>query len=356
LLDQVLAPMLAQLDYRLPVGQQWRYEPKLDGFRGLLWHRSSGQAQLLSRNTRDLGQWFPELTRAARALPPDTLVDGEIVICDDEGWVDFGALQARLGTARNTVATVALERPAILMVFDVLRLASVSWVSEPLAVRRRELTGLLDHRDPCLQVVDQTDDLALAQAWLSLPNVEGVVAKRADRPYVAGRGRDWVKVKRQRSVDCVVVGLAGELATPKLVLALQHSDGRLHHLGRLGGCHLSSSSEPACVAEGSSALRRPARRSLATARTPPTSGRSRMRSTSDNSRGVRGSMRAGANNAIRELGGLFGVGVLALEEFQNAWHELFVVLEDAAVSGVLVKPASTAGRRYPPSRRAMMPG
>ena len=47
-------------------------------------------------------------------------------------------------------------------------------------------------------------------------------------------------------------------------------------------------------------------------------------------------MRAGANNAIRELGGLFGVGVLALEEFQNAWHELFAVLEDGAVSGVLV--------------------
>src|ERR1051326_489174 len=201
--------MLAQLDYRLPSGQQWRYEPKLDGFRGVLWHRSSGQAQLLSRNTRDLGQWFPELTRPARALPPDTLIDGEIVICDEAGWVDFGALQARLGTARNTVFALAQDRPAILVVFDVLRLAGVSWVGEPLAVRRRKLTGLLDHRDPCLQVVDQTDDLALAQAWLSLPNVEGVVAKRTDRPYVAGRGRDWVKVKRQRSVDCVVVGLAG---------------------------------------------------------------------------------------------------------------------------------------------------
>jgi ATP dependent DNA ligase domain len=234
------------------------------------------------------------------------------------------------------VTTVARERPAVLMVFDVLRLASVSLLAEPLAVRRSELARLLDRHDPCLQLVDQTDAIELAQAWLTLPNLEGVVAKRADRPYVAGRGRNWVKVKRQRSVDCVVVGLAGEMATPKLVLALRHADGRLHHLGRLGGCHLSSSSEPACVAEGSSALRRPARRSLATARTPPTSGRSRMRSTSDSSRGGRGSMRAGANNAIRELGGLFGVGVLALEEFQNAWHELFAVLEDAAVSGVLV--------------------
>ena len=55
------------------------------------------------------------------------------------------------------------------------------------------------------------------------------VAKRADRPYVAGRGRDWVKVKRRRSIYCVVVRLAGELATPKLVLGLRHPDGRLHH-------------------------------------------------------------------------------------------------------------------------------
>jgi ATP-dependent DNA ligase len=157
------------------------------------------------------------------------------VICDDSGWVDFGALQARLGTARNTVVTEARERPAVLMVFDMLRLASVSLVGESLAVRRSELARLLEHHDPCLQLVDQTGEMELAQAWLTLPNVEGVVAKRADRPYVARRGRDWVKVKRLRSVDCVVVGLAGELAAPKLVLALRHADGRLHHLGRLGG-------------------------------------------------------------------------------------------------------------------------
>jgi ATP-dependent DNA ligase len=87
----------------------------------------------------------------------------------------------------------------------------------------------LEHRDPSLQLVNHTDEVELAQAWLTLPSIEGVVAKRADRAYAAGRGRDWIKVKRQRSVDCVVVGLAGELATPKLVLALQHADGRLHH-------------------------------------------------------------------------------------------------------------------------------
>jgi len=108
------------------------------------------------------------------------------VICDDTGWVDFGALQARLGTARNTVAAVAREKPAVLIVFDILRLTSVSLVGESLAVRRSELARFLERHDPRLQLVDQTDQVELAQAWLTLPNGEGVVAKRADRPMSLG--------------------------------------------------------------------------------------------------------------------------------------------------------------------------
>jgi DNA ligase 1 len=87
----------------------------------MLWRRAARQVQLLSRNSRDLGQWFPELTRAAQSLPPHTLVDGEMVICNESGWVDFGALQERLGTARKSVAEAARLRPAVLIVFDVLR-------------------------------------------------------------------------------------------------------------------------------------------------------------------------------------------------------------------------------------------
>jgi ATP-dependent DNA ligase len=81
------APMLAQLAPRLPTGVGWRYEPKLDGFRGLLWHRTTSSVQLLSRNSRDLGPWFPELIQAGQKLPAGTLIDGEIVIADDEGSV-----------------------------------------------------------------------------------------------------------------------------------------------------------------------------------------------------------------------------------------------------------------------------
>jgi bifunctional non-homologous end joining protein LigD len=88
--------MLATLERTLPVGEHWLYEPKFDGFRGLLWHAPNATVQVLSRNLRDLAPWFPELVQAARALPPGTLLDGEIVISDEHGQADFGALQQRL--------------------------------------------------------------------------------------------------------------------------------------------------------------------------------------------------------------------------------------------------------------------
>jgi ATP-dependent DNA ligase len=68
--------MLARLERTLPRGDAWRYEPKLDGFRGLLWRRDGTAIQLLSRNVKDLSPWFPELIEAGRALPPNTVLDG----------------------------------------------------------------------------------------------------------------------------------------------------------------------------------------------------------------------------------------------------------------------------------------
>ena len=91
--------MLAQLEPQLPRDDRWAYEPKFDGFRGRLWRRGDASAQLFSRNGRDLAPWFPELTRAADILPRGTFLDGEIVIADEAGQADFGALQHRLTPA-----------------------------------------------------------------------------------------------------------------------------------------------------------------------------------------------------------------------------------------------------------------
>lgn len=80
-------------------------------------------------------------------------------------------------------------------------------------------------------LVEQTTDVNLAEDWLKFLPIEGVAAKRADRRYAPGRGRAWVKVKRHRTIDCVVIGVAGDSDAPKLVLGLQHADSATHHLG-----------------------------------------------------------------------------------------------------------------------------
>jgi ATP-dependent DNA ligase len=144
---------------------------------------------------RDLSPWFHELVGAGRALPVDTLVDGEIVIADEQGRSDFTALQQRLTVARRAAAAAAIAHPSVLLVFDVLALSGSDLRDRPLVERRQALGHLIVDLHPCLQLVSHTSDLAVAEEWLGLLPIEGVVAKRADGRYAAGRC-DWVKVKR----------------------------------------------------------------------------------------------------------------------------------------------------------------
>ena len=104
--------MLARLEASLPRGDHWCYEPKFDGFRGLLWRAPNGAVHLLSRNLKDLSPSFPELVCAGGALAPGTLVDGEIVIADATGRSDFGALQGRLSVGKRDARSGASREPA----------------------------------------------------------------------------------------------------------------------------------------------------------------------------------------------------------------------------------------------------
>jgi ATP-dependent DNA ligase len=118
-----------------------------------------------------------------------------------------------------------------LLAFDVVEFDGVRVAHRPLCERRRLLENLLSDRPACLQLVEQTDHCELAEQWLTLiPSLEGVVAKRRDSRYAPGR-REWVKVKRQRTADCVVIGVVDNDTAPSLVLGLRHADGELHHFG-----------------------------------------------------------------------------------------------------------------------------
>ena len=164
-------------------------------------------------------------------LPTGTLLDGEIVIADELGRSDFGALQHRMSVAKRASAAAALERPAVLLVFDLLRLGDTDLTGAPFCERRDALEQLVAGLHPCLQLVQQTADIAEAEDWLNLLPIEGVVAKRADGCYLPGRRNEWVKVKRQRTADCVVIGITAGVRGPALVLGLRHADGELHHFG-----------------------------------------------------------------------------------------------------------------------------
>lgn len=205
-----IAPMMAQLKEELPKGSFF-YEPKLDGFRGLLF-TNSPRPTLWSRNQKDLGRRFPELLGLAKTLPPCVL-DGEIVAVRD-GKLDFEALQSRLIGEGARVDFVP---------FDILGLDGEDLRGHPLIERRKFLESIK------LEPIPQTDDSEAAMGWFEELDrgIEGVVCKKKDEPYREGE-RSWVKVKGYRTIDLVLGGLTPAYG---LLLGAYGEDGRFHHVG-----------------------------------------------------------------------------------------------------------------------------
>src|SRR5262245_42543755 len=153
-------PMEAELVRDLPDGTGWQYEPKWDGFRGLL-ENGSGELRLWSRNARPLLRYFPELAPVGDALPPGSAIDGEIVIVR-RGVLDFDAMQTRLQPAESRVRKLSAEIPARFVAFDVLVWDRVEHWRAPLAERRATLEGV--GTDLTLSPLTLDRDLALS--WL----------------------------------------------------------------------------------------------------------------------------------------------------------------------------------------------
>ena len=225
-------PMEAELVRELPQGDGWQYEPKWDGFRGVL-ENTGGELVLRSRNDRPLLRYFPELRPLGELLPPRSALDGEIVIARD-GALDFDAMQMRLHPAESRIRKLSGEIPAEYVVFDVLL-----WDGEPvwklsLAERRARVEAL---RAGGFRVSPATRDLDAARGWLerfeSL-GLDGVIAKRLDVSYLPGSRDGMMKVKEHKSADCVVIGFrwkGDRSAVATLLLGLYRDDGGLDYVG-----------------------------------------------------------------------------------------------------------------------------
>jgi ATP-dependent DNA ligase len=197
------------------------FEPKWDGYRVLV-----ADGRMWSRRGTDLTRYFPDLAPVLKAmLPAGVVVDGELVAWDSEaGRLDFGALQARL-TAGKKLATVAADRPAQLVCFDLLAHDDVDLRPQPLVDRRQRLETVLSGLPSPIVLCEQTNDQALAAEWmqtLSAVGIEGVVIKDARQPYPTREGqRIWWKLKARRTLDMIAIGIVGNPKQPtSLVLAM----------------------------------------------------------------------------------------------------------------------------------------
>jgi ATP-dependent DNA ligase len=223
-----IKPQLALTRKELPTGQDWAYEPKLDGFRAIVFVDES-EAYIQSRGGKDLNRYFPELSFA----PGRWVLDGELVIRDAEGNLEFDSLQERIHPAQSRIEMLSKEIPAEYVVFDLLAEGDEVLCKRPLRERRERLEAIAEKAG--LEPTPLTADAAQAEKWLA--SIEGVMAKDLSAPYVQGKRKGMAKVKRERTIDCVVMGWRPgkeEGTVGSLILGL-YDGGELRSVGHISG-------------------------------------------------------------------------------------------------------------------------
>jgi ATP-dependent DNA ligase len=232
-------PMEARSVDEMPVGPQWLYEPKWDGFRCLAF-RDGDSVVLQSKAGKPLTRYFPELVEAVCALAPRRFVlDGEIVV--PRGAVfSFDDLLQRIHPAASRVHKLAAETPVLMIVFDLLVDADGrALVERPLRRRRAALTAFAERHlrgHARFRLSPATAEVERAQRWLEGVGamLDGIIAKNADMPYAGGERTGMDKIKNSRSADCVVGGFRyneGKKVVGSLLLGLYDDDGKLDHVG-----------------------------------------------------------------------------------------------------------------------------
>jgi ATP-dependent DNA ligase len=227
-LSPPLSPQLARSRADLPEDDGWAYEPKWDGFRAIAFV-DGDDVELQSRNGKQLTRYFPEL----RFPPGRYVLDGEIVIHGPEGRQEFDLLGQRIHPAASRIARLAEETPATYVAFDLLARDDDVLIDLPYEQRRAALEALVASPIELTPMVRTTGE---AQRWLH--EAEGVIAKQLGEPYRPGERTGMVKVKRVRTIDCVVLGWRpgkAEGTLGALILGLYDEAGELHEVGHSSG-------------------------------------------------------------------------------------------------------------------------
>ena len=232
-----LEPMLAKPAPAIPVGTNWLYEPKWDGFRAIVF-RDGDETLIQSRDLKPLDRYFPELAEPLRVnLPGHCVVDGEIVI-RGEGGLRFEALLQRIHPAASRVRMLAETTPASFVAWDLLALDDEDLRTTPQGERRARLEVAMADAEAPVHLTPATRDAATAEDWFHRfegAGLDGVIAKPLDGLYLPGK-RAMIKIKHARTADCVVAGFRWHKNGPgtmvgSLLLGLWDDAGKLNHVG-----------------------------------------------------------------------------------------------------------------------------
>ncbi len=202
--------MLCSTDAALTLRRPgWLYELKFDGAR-VLAQKTDEAVVLMSRSGRAVTAGYPEIAHAVRALPAHrAILDGEILAFDERGLPSFARLARRIQAAKLTeIRSLVRQIPCVVVAFDLLALEGHDLRSLPLHARKRLLEALVRGAGTVRTLDPVEDDGTALYEFCIEHNLEGIVAKKADSPYRTGPARspDWVKLKREREDDFVVVG------------------------------------------------------------------------------------------------------------------------------------------------------
>ncbi|WP_457579223.1 non-homologous end-joining DNA ligase [Ensifer adhaerens] len=225
-------PCIATLVDEPPKGSHWAFEVKWDGYRlGVYVEPCSVKA--ITRGGYDWTKKFGSIVAQARQLGHDSLIlDGEAVVLDDQGRSDFGLLQRALGKRPSLHDSGEI----IFYAFDLLYLDGHDLRNLQLSERRRQLELIVGGRTGAIrfseEVVADGEDFLRAACDLGL---EGIIAKRRDKPYRSGRRPEWLKIKCARRDNFVIIGYEPSTAPGaigQLLLAARKGDGLVY----VGGC------------------------------------------------------------------------------------------------------------------------
>ena len=206
-----IKPQLARSRKTMPEDEGLAFEPKYDGFRALVFV-DGDDVYVQSRGSKPLLRYFPELEFPAGRY----VIDGELVILDEDGAEVFNLLQGRIHPAESRINRLAEETPARYRAFDILALGDEELLGKPFAERRAALVELIKGLDGAveegpggwsagsIELTPLTLEAAAAEPWLA--GGEGVIAKELDAPYRPGDRKGMAKIKRLRTIDAVIAG------------------------------------------------------------------------------------------------------------------------------------------------------